>query len=198
MAASLPASMAAARIARTAPLPRPAQLAGLGTVLCLYRPQLGAELVGWSRAVRASSQLGVDSDGLRESLWFFDRHDQCCWRLYLLPDSDFVAWDALLSGLPQDPHPPADAGVAERLWRRLARRLGGDSWHARALRLHAAEGELAASVATVSPLGATLARRIARLEAADGEVLVDDCCCARAGQPPPRRDPDHEWPLLRL
>jgi hypothetical protein len=50
----------------------------------------------------------------------------------------------------------------------------------------------------VSPLGASIARRIARLEAAEGEVLVDDCCCARAGLTTARHDPQRPWPLLRL
>jgi hypothetical protein len=163
-----PASTDTTRIAASAPLPRPAQLAALGTVLCLYRAQLGAELMGWNHALRVGAQLGVDSDGLLESLCFYDRQERCCWRLYLLPDSDFVAWDALLSAL------PAIQGGS------------GDS------------GELAASVASVSPLGASIARRIARLEAAEGEVLVDDCCCARAGRPVARPDPERPWPLLRL
>lgn len=199
MGKAAPATTDATRIA-SAPLPRPAQLAALGTVLCLYRAQLGTELMGWNHALRVGAQLGVDSDGLLESLCFYDRQERCCWRLYLLPDSDFVAWDALLSALPAVHSGSADAGVAERLWRRVAGRLSGDSWRARALRLHASDGELAASVASVSPLGASIARRIARLEAAEGEVLVDDCCCARAGLglPAARHDPQRPWPLLRL
>jgi hypothetical protein len=43
-----------------------------------------------------------------------------------------------------------------------------------ALRLHARNGQaLAASVASLSVLGATAARRIARVEGADGELWVD-------------------------
>ncbi|MEL4891440.1 Hemin transport protein [Xanthomonas protegens] len=196
MRTAAPARTGPERLA-AAPLPRPAQLAALGTVLCLYRARTGAELIGWRHACSVAAHLDVDSDGVLESVRFYDRQQQCCWRLYLLPDSDFVAWDMLLSALPaaQD---AADGGVAERLWRRVAGRLRGDGWHARALRLHAADGVLAASVAGVSPLGASIARRIARLEAAEGDVLVDDCCCARAGRPAPRPGPDRPWPLLRL
>ena len=77
------------------PLPHPRQLAELGTVLCMHRPRQGGELAGWMRAVRAESDAGMDSDGLYESLAFFDGQGQCCWRLFLLPDSDFLAWDTL-------------------------------------------------------------------------------------------------------
>lgn len=197
MRTTAPAQHGPERSAGSAPLPRPAQLAALGTVLCLYRARAGAELVGWRHARGVAAHLDVDSDGVLESLRFYDRQQHCCWRLYLLPDSDFVAWDMLLSALPtaQD---ASDGGVAERLWRRVAGRLRGDGWHARALRLHAADGALAASVASVSPLGASIARRIARLEAAEGDVLVDDCCCARAGRLALRPDPDRPWPLIRL
>ncbi|WP_369940178.1 Hemin transport protein [Xanthomonas medicagonis] len=197
MRKAAPAQHGPERSAASAALPRPAQLAALGTVLCLYRARAGAELVGWRHARSVAAHLDVDSDGVLESLRFYDRQQHCCWRLYLLPDSDFVAWDMLLSALPtaQD---ATDGGVAERLWRRVAGRLRGDGWHAGALRLHAADGALAASVASVSPLGASIARRIARLEAAEGDVLVDDCCCARAARLAPRPDPDRSWPLIRL
>ena len=46
--------------------PQPRQLAALGTVLCLYRPQYGSELSGWAQAVRVEARIGVESDGLRE------------------------------------------------------------------------------------------------------------------------------------
>ena len=72
------------------PLPHPHELAALGAVLCLYRIQAGSELDGWSQAARVSSDSALDSDGLCESLQFFDRDGLCCWRLYLLPDTDFL------------------------------------------------------------------------------------------------------------
>jgi hypothetical protein len=164
-------------------LPHPGQLAALGTVLCLYRPALGSELEGWARAVDMASQMCVDSDGLRESLCFYDRNDQCCWRLCLLPDSDFLAWDRLVSAVRVLPERDAEAGVGERLWRRLAGRVRGDAWRLSVIRLHAAGGigvNLAASLATVSPLGANVVRRIARMEGAEGGAAYDECCCARA------------------
>lgn len=166
-------------------LPRPQQLAALGTVLCLYRPQQGSELAGWNQSVRASIQAGVESDGLRESLLFFDRDGQCCWRLCLLPDSDFLAWDQLGAQLPTHAAgATAGRGVSERLWQRLARRLTGEQWRACPVRLHAlapagAEAVLAASLTPVSPLGAATTREIVRAEGAE-LAAWDDCCCAQA------------------
>ncbi len=166
-------------------LPQPQQLAALGTVLCLYRSQQGSELSGWNQAVRAQVQAGVESDGLRESLLFFDRDGQCCWRLCLLPDSDFLAWDQLSNRLPSSQVSAASApGVGERLWQRLARRLTGEQWRACPVRLHAlAQGGdapvLAASLTTVSVLGASTTREIIRAEGAE-LAAWDDCCCAQA------------------
>lgn len=166
-------------------LPQPQQLAALGTVLCLYRPQQGSELVGWKQAVRARIQAGVESDGLRESLLFFDRDGQCCWRLCLLPDSDFLAWDQLSNRLPSTQAAGhAGHGVGERLWQRLARRLTGEQWRACPVRLHAlpqgtSEPVLAASLTTVSVLGASTTREIVRAEGAE-LAAWDDCCCAQA------------------
>lgn len=174
----------------TAALPCPQQLAALGTVLCLYRPQQGGELSGWAQSVRAEAQVGVDSDGLRESLSFFDRDGRCCWRLWLLPDSDFLAWDRLLASLPNRGVAVPGDGIGERLWQRLARRLTSDSWRACVLRLHAmppapALRVLAASPAALSALGVGIAREIARAEGAEiGTAGLndagDDCCCVQA------------------
>ncbi len=187
-----------------APLPHPGQLAAVGTLLCLHRPALGDALEGWARAVAVAAMLHVDSDGVRESLCFYDREGQCCWRLCLLPDSDFLAWDRLLAPLPAVTTDADFPGVGERLWRRLAGCLRGEQWRLSALRLHAAGGlggELAASLATVSALGATVARRIARDEGIDGPLAIDDCCCARAAAAARREAGEGDgdpFPLVRL
>lgn len=175
----------AARTASAAVLPQPQQLASLGTLLCLFRPQHGSELSGWTQAVRAETCAGMDSDGLRESVAFFAADGRCCWRLYLLPESDFLAWDRLQARLPCKGESESANVLADRLWRRLAGRLFGDGWRASVVRLHAlAEGGarpvLASSLAPVSPFGLSVARRIARSEGAEGDVSVDDCCCARS------------------
>ena len=153
--------------------PAATQLAALGPVLCLYRTQQGSELAGWQQAVRVEVHTGVGSDGLDERLLFFDAQGRCCWRLCLLPDSDFVAWDRLAASLPAGRD--ADAGgLADRLWRRLAGRLLGGQWRACVLHLHAlpqpgALPVLAASLPLMSMLSATTAQRLAQAEGADLE-----------------------------
>lgn len=142
-------------------MPHPGQLAALGIVLCLHRPALGAELEGWRRARTLAASQSLDSDGLHERLAFFDAQGECCWQLCLLPDSDFLAWDRLVAGLPPVTEAAAH-GLAERLWRRLAHRLRGDAWLGTLLRLRAAGPlgmTLAAQQATPSPLGLQVARR---------------------------------------
>lgn len=183
-------------------LPRPSQLATLGTVLCLYRPSFGSELAGWARSATLAVQLQVDSDGLRESLWFFDREGQCCWRLHLLPDSDFLAWDRLASALPGLPAQDSTGGIGERLWRRLANRVRGDTWRMSVLRLHAIGSlgdELAASPAPVSTLGTGLLRRVAQEEGLDLPVAAatHDCCC-NSGVRHAASDDAAKAPLIRL
>ncbi|PZQ20518.1 MAG: Hemin transport protein [Stenotrophomonas acidaminiphila] len=153
--------------------PAAAQLAALGPVLCLYRTQQGSELAGWQQAVRVEAHTGVDSDGLDERLLFFDAQGRCCWRLCLLPDSDFVAWDRLVASLPAGSDGEV-AGLADRLWQRLAGRLLGGQWRACALQLHAVPRPaslpvLAASLSLMSPLGIATAQRIAQAEGADLE-----------------------------
>ncbi|KAF1013947.1 MAG: hypothetical protein GAK31_02970 [Stenotrophomonas maltophilia] len=113
--------------------PTPAQLASLGTVLCLYRAD-GSELAGWRQAVSVHACQGVDSEGVRESLCFVDARGRCVWRLYLLPDSDFLAWDRVVATLPPGPEHAADGSIGERLWRRLVGHLGGQRWRLCALR----------------------------------------------------------------
>ena len=81
-------------------LPPPHVLAALGTVLCLYPSQARHELAGWTRAVRAACDSRLDSDGLCESVQFYDRDGLCCWRLCVLPDTDLLAWEELVTGLP--------------------------------------------------------------------------------------------------
>lgn len=155
-------------------LPQPQQLAELGAVLCLWRMHAGSDLAGWSQAVRASYGCELDSAGLREQVWFFDASGACCWRLCLLPDTDFLAWDRLVNGLPWQPDRRDVPGLAERLWRHLSRHLLEPDWRACVLRFHVrgapveVAGALAASLPALSPLGCEQARRIVRDEGIDG------------------------------
>ncbi len=171
---------------RRANLPSVAGLASLGTVLCVYRSRYGGELGGWAHAASAESWCGIDSDGWHECLQFRDRSGQCCWRLYLLPDSDFFAWEQLTAQLPRgETQPSPGDGIATRLWRRMASRVGGERWLCSVLRLHtmpqpslpASMPVLAASLAPVSVFGADVVRRIARIEGIDSGGPLDDCCC---------------------
>lgn len=155
-------------------LPHPRQLAALGSVLCLFRPGLGGELAGWANARSVASQVLMDSDGLHESLWFLDAQGQCCWRLHLLPDSDFLAWDQLASQLPvlagEAAATATGSHVGERLWRRLAGRLKSGQWLASPLRLHAVGnggGQLALGPAALSTCGWERMQRIAQGEGAE-------------------------------
>lgn len=153
-------------------LPLPLQLERLGTVLCLYRADQSSELSGWQRAVSMSVRLDMDSDGLRESLWFHDGQRRCCWRLYLLPDSDFLGWDCLAAQFPVVQTSGNAESITERMWRKLAVRLSGAApWRACVIRLHPAGANglaLAASLAAPSTLGATTILQIARAEGVDG------------------------------
>lgn len=192
----------------TARLPTPRQLAQLGTVLCLYRQQSGGELAGWAQALRTEAGAELDSDGMQESLLFYDRADRCCWRLYLLPDSDFLAWDRLSDTLPAHADPLASAGIGERLLRRLSGSLG-ERWAGSILSLHELRvgpgsgsgppGVLAASLASISPLGASIARRIARRQGAEAGSLADECCCERAARAAARASGDDgAYSLIRF
>jgi len=189
-------------------LPAVAQLAALGPVLCLYRTQHGSELAGWQQAVRVEAHTGVDSDGLDERLLFFDAQGRCCWRLCLLPDSDFVAWDRLVASLPAGVDGEV-AGLADRLWRRLAGRLLGGQWRACALQLHATPRPaslpvLAASLSLMSPLGVATAQRIAQAEGADLDGGLHDgggehsARFTRAHPEPNNAAVDNVVPLVRL
>lgn len=195
-------------------LPQPRQLAALGTVLCLHRVQTGGELAGWAQAVRAEARSSLDSDGLREYLSFYDRDGRCCWRLSLLPDSDFLAWEQLAATLSRRDEVRQGAGIGERLWSRLAGRMRGERWQASVLRLHALrcspgfgfseQSVLAASLAPLSTLGAVAARRIARDEGVEGEAFVEDCCCRQAALAAAQaalantRQTEEVFPLVRL
>ncbi len=163
-------------------------LAALGTVLCTYPTRTGGELGGWARAAHVAHVSALDSDGVRESIAFFDANGRGCWRLYLLPDTDLLAWERLAQTLPaRRAEREARSGLSERLWRRWS----GDAaaaWHAGVLRLHALPGGpgyatlsiLAASQAPLSSVAGNAARRILRSEGVGGGEAIEDCCCRQA------------------
>lgn len=103
----------------------------------------------------AASMVG--DDGPREWLECLDRRGNACARLHLLPDTDYLAWDALLA---------AGADTPKAVPGRHALRPG-DAFVTRFRRRHLA-GLLALGRATAMPistLGRDIAQRIAQAEA---------------------------------
>ena len=159
--------MAPLLVANPSPLPPavdagacpPDVLASLGPVLCLHAVADPHPLSGLRRAARVIAQVRLDSDGPHEQLRFLDATGACCWRLHLLPDSDYLAWERLLSRLPVESEISPRWPTASRWLRSAAPR-----WRACAVRLHVVvEGEglgLAASDVVLSSLGLACARRI--------------------------------------
>lgn len=172
-------------------LPTIETLASLGPLLCLSRSR-DTLLSGWRRAVRCEYGARLDSDGLRECIRFHAADDECCWRLYSLPEDDFLAWDRLIAMVPARPDEDALPGLAERLWRDLADALLGRRWRASLLRIHAFQGRdgceqrcLAVSHPMVSSFSRTVAYQIARAEGADlpaSEVVLASQGGAGAGR----------------
>lgn len=155
-------------------IPSPQALAALGPVLCLHRESEGV-LTGLLRARACCYRAHVDSDCLRECLRFRDAAGDECWRLYALPDTDYLGWERLVADLPACREDPGDAGLGERLWRELAETLAGRRWRAETIRLHAivAAGHArpAMSEPRVSRPGMLQMRRIAR--AAGAAMALD-------------------------
>ena len=157
-------------------LPAPERLAAVATVLCLYPRRQRDALAGWLNSAGAQRRIGMGVDAAREAIEFFDARGRACWRLYLLPDSDFLAWDLAVAGLPQA-EPRRETGGFARLRRWLS---GG--WSAQVLRLQLTSDEsgrriLVADSATPSALGWAHARRIAAYEGALLRTAPDTCCC---------------------
>jgi hypothetical protein len=158
----------------TSPMPTHFELAMLGPVLCVFCERYGGELGGWLRAVSAGAHSGIDSDGWYECLSFRDRAGQDCWRLYLLPESDFFVWDHVRDRLPRaaaacdvssvssKTRPAQDLSITRCAYADVA------PWRASVVRLHALrsanDAVLAASPWQVSALGADMVRRVLRIE----------------------------------
>ena len=145
----------------------PESLAMLGPLLCLYRSVETHVLSGLDWAVDVSPSIRIDADGPCEALTFFDAAHRPCWQLDLLPDSDYLAWDKVLSTL-EDPAPSVPAPKLEQQgWAAIHLAIGNPIWRACALRLHAvpernAPCRLAAAQAVLSDAGLRAAERIAR------------------------------------
>jgi hypothetical protein len=151
----------------TAAMPTPTQLATLGSLLWLFPPESRHPLDRWAYVVRAEAYVAIDDDGVREWIAFFDADDGCRCRAYLLPDSDFVAWECLNLPLSCGPH----RTEAMTLCQRLSMRGSRSRWRAMVLRLRAVARSrtwtLHAYATPLSALGLQVANAIVRAEDAD-------------------------------
>ncbi len=136
-----------------------AALERLGPVLCVYPVSDEHPLCGWERARDAVHHAWIESDGgPMEALVFLDANGQPCWRLGLLPDTDYLQWDRLVEPLTHSAAAPAMRRLP--LWSRcgVAGAISTPVWKACPLRLHAIDVDavsqrLAASCATLSQAG---------------------------------------------
>ena len=151
-------------------------LASVGPLLCLYPQSWRSELAAWRGAHDVCAESCVDDEGVRESLRFLDSAGRSCMRLFLLPDSDYCAWEDLRARLPcvaserrADVCRPCIA-----LKRCFEGWLGCGGWAASFLRVEPARGVEGAALGwvAVSDIGRDIARRIAR---AEGVALPAGC-----------------------
>lgn len=62
-----------------------------------------ADLIGMTCATRVVASVLIDSNGPRECLHFLDDKDVPLASIWLLPDSDFLAWEQLVSRVSRAP-----------------------------------------------------------------------------------------------
>lgn len=164
----MPALAPSRSAAPTGPRLCPAtDLARLGPLLCLYPDCQTHVLAGWAGAVAVRPAVRIDSDGPQESLLFLDAALRPCWQLYLLPDSDYLAWDDVVAHLHAVQAAPDAMTRASNAKACIQLTVGNPVWRACALRLHAmseteAPDNLAAANAALSDAGRRAAERIAR------------------------------------
>jgi hypothetical protein len=154
----------------------PELLAALGPLLCLYRADDPHALQGWSWAKSVQACIKINSDGPREALTFFDETRRACWQLYLLPDSDYLSWDRVLSCV------QCQLDSTENAWRYktpavpISHAIGNPIWRACALRFYAVPGSnnqycLALGDVSLSIAGRKAAEAIAKSEGASASCF---------------------------
>lgn len=128
-----------------------------------------AELAGLSGASSVCACVTVDNEGPRESLHFFDQSGAVLAAVWLLPDSDFLAWERLIEALPAaSAQPPA-----RTRWRRGALHGSARVCCLEHVRLAAVELLDMRAPARLSALGLGWARQIAAaLSAPLGQLPV--------------------------
>ncbi len=155
----------------------PELLAALGPLLCLYRADDPHVLSGWSWAKTVQACIKINSDGPREALTFFDETRRACWQLHLLPDSDYLSWDRVLSCVRCELDATQSTWLKKNSVAPISRSLGIPIWRACALRLFAVRGFdtehcLALADVCLSKAGRKAAEAIAKSEGAAAETII--------------------------
>jgi hypothetical protein len=161
------------------------RLPRLGPVLCLYpakrcagqdlrRPAdapwpLQHELTALLAAAGTRAEFELSSEGLNERIWFLDPSGRPQFGLWLLPDTDYLAWDALIAKLVDERRDiTLGPGWCERLRARWQWRLAnGCAWCAGAHRFGMAciDGRAALALLPVARLSALGSERMERIAA---------------------------------
>lgn len=162
-------------------------LPSVGSVLCVYREQRPQTshgrstrfdrlpvdhpaLVALTACAYVRVESSVTSQGPREYLEFKDARDRVQAKVFLLPDTDFLAWDEMVAVLCGFLPPPVEIKTWQapsRYLRAALLRLGG-RWRAIPLRFERVQPTLAARAPTfLSPIGERVAEIIASDERAD-------------------------------
>ena len=149
----------------------PELLAALGPLLCLYRTDDSHALCGWSCAQSVQACIKISNDGPREALTFFDEARRACWQLYLLPDSDYLSWDRVLSCVRCELDTTRSSWLKKMDAVPILRAIGNPIWRACALSFYAVSNLqnqrcLALAEVNLSNAGRKAAEAIAKSEGA--------------------------------
>ncbi len=141
---------------------------GTGGVLLLEHPALGA----LARVNAVTAHTAVTSHGPREWLCFRDASGETQGKLFLLPDTDYLAWDEMTAASRLKAEPTPERWNAHGAFLRGALSRLGSGWRARLLtfemtRLPWLRTLGAKPPLRISLLGLELARTIARAEGAE-------------------------------
>lgn len=148
---------------------RPRALIGARGIVLLEHPSLAV----LGRCAAIAAHTAVTPQGPREWLSFRDARDEVRAKLFLLPDTDYLAWDEMAAATHLAPsREDAPGWHAHAAFLRGALARFGTAWRARVLRFDA--GRLpwlrtldAQPPLRLSLLGLELARAIARSEGAE-------------------------------
>lgn len=143
--------------------------AAAGGIVLLDHPVLAP----LARCTRVRAGHAVTSGGPREWLEFRGAHNEPLAKLFLLPDTDYLAWDEMTArcGLAA-PTPPASRWSAHAAFLRSAVARLGATWRAHVLAFELQRMPWLRTLGARTPLrlslfGSELARAIARDEGAD-------------------------------